>query len=244
MRLTSNVHEIPFELAYNPSIEKFLGSLYKIGRVQLSAFPIKGLQRLDGLSMLVIGDIKPNPIEGISIPELPFSKAEVEAISDILTRKGFRVRVLNGAEATFMNLQRIFNSEEFQIIHFSAHGISQAGVLSGLVLADRIVKYDELLPANLPPSLIVLSACSSGVVLNEVAIQFIEHGAIGLIGFIGPVTDNAAEFLAVKFYEALAKGETLGNALQIARETFRAQLSDDFSWASFVLFGDPTITVV
>lgn len=242
LRLESNIHLIPFEIAYDEVRNTFLGAATRIGRIQIStASPQQS--RWPQPSILLVGAIDSMSAEGLSFHELPWSRHEIQSLSSLLTARGFEVEAISGYEATLGNLHRLLSSKDYQIIHFSGHGISDPEGKGGILLADGVASYEEVTSDPVSGSLIFLSACSSGRVLNDISRRFFLGGAQALIGFIGPVTDEAANLIAMKFYEKVAQGETLGVAMREAREFQRTSKPEDWSWVSFVIFGDPTITM-
>jgi len=68
-----------------------------------------------------------------------------------------------------------------------------------------------------------------------------ERAGSSLVGFVGMVSDEAASVLAIRFYEEVVAGATLGDAVRATRRHQREVSSDDYAWATLVLFGDPTI---
>ena len=104
--------------------------------------------------------------------------------------------------------------------------------------------------------LVFLNACESGRTANEqepqavrrylqrpaegLASSFLYGGAAGCIGALWPVYDRPARDLAVEFYNRVVEGHMIGEALRQARLCIREQYPDQITWASFVLYGDPT----
>lgn len=242
VRLASNIHLVPFEIAYDEHTGSFLGSVTRIGRIQVSAVtPPRTTWAKPAI--LLLGAVKPVKKEGSTFPDLPLAEKELKKLQRLLSSQGFTVQVVSGSAVTRESLHQILEERSYQVIHFSGHGLAQLDGRAGILLADGIASYDEIFAHPIHGSLVVLSACSSGPVLNDISKLFFANGAIALIGFIGPVTDEAANILALKFYEEMVQGETLGTAMRKARELQRATRPRDLSWASFVLFGDPTLTV-
>jgi CHAT domain-containing protein len=243
IRLASNIHLIPFEIAYDEHIGAFLGERTKVGRIQVSAAISAQQVPWPQPSILLIGNVRPVADQRFSFPYLSYAEKELEGLAHTLASQGFEINTLSGEDATRERLHRLLQGEGFQMIHFSGHGLAEPDGRGGILLADGIVSYEDITSYPVSGSLIFLSACSSGRVLNDISKQFIRAGANALIGFVGPVTDEAASILALVFYSEVAQGQTLGTAIQKARLYQRASLPNDLSWASFVLFGDPTVTI-
>jgi CHAT domain-containing protein len=58
-----------------------------------------------------------------------------------------------------------------------------------------------------------------------------------------PVLDAEAADFAIAFYNAVLEGHLLGEAMRLARVKAAEASPDDPSWASFVLYGDPTFSL-
>jgi CHAT domain-containing protein/restriction endonuclease len=234
VRLASNTQEIPFELAYDEDCDRFLGTDLRIGRIQISD-TARPATRRPGPSVLLIG-----PGTSADHPPLPMAEKEIRELSAILSADGIPVTTLSGDQATRHNLAKLLQNKDYGIIHFSGHGIAESGGLNGLLLADGVISFDEILSRPVNGSLVFLSACGSGTQLHDTSQHLFQRGVSSVLGFVGPVTDEAANCIAVKFYDELRCGASLGDALHAARQYQRAQMREDFSWVSSVLFGDPT----
>lgn len=234
VRLASNGHDIPFELAYDEERDRFLGASLRIGRIQITD-TVRPLATLPGPSVLLVGPGTP-----VNIPALPFVEREIQQLSAILAGGGIPVTILAGDQATRNNLARLLAGNDYQIIHFSGHGIADPALGNGVVLADGLLSFDEMLSRPVKGSMVFLSACGSGNQMNETSQHFFNHGVSAVLGFIGPVTDQAGVMIAVRFYEELQNGATLGDALRASRQYQKSRMPEDFSWVSLVLFGDPT----
>ena len=236
VRLASNIHDIPFELAYDKECKRFLGSRLRIGRIQISD-SVSTPKHWPQPSVLLIGPGTPP-----GLPSLAMVEKEIHELSAILSGEGISVTTLSGDLATRTNLVNLLRERDYQIIHFSGHGIAQPNGINGVMLADGPISFDEILSRQMNGSLVFLSACGSGSQMNETSQQFFRNGVSSVLGFIGPVTDEAANWIALTFYDELRKGATLGDALDLAKKFQQSKMPNDWSWVSLVLFGDPTLT--
>jgi hypothetical protein len=59
-----------------------------------------------------------------------------------------------------------------------------------------------------------------------------------------PVNIQCSREFATLFYQELADGMSLGEAMRRTRSVMAQRHTEDFSWMSYVLYGDPTITLV
>jgi CHAT domain-containing protein len=72
------------------------------------------------------------------------------------------------------------------------------------------------------------------------ASAFIYGGARACIGALWPIHDDAAAQFAIEFYRSALDGQTVGEALRLARGEIKERFPDRITWAAFVLYGDPT----
>ena len=74
--------------------------------------------------------------------------------------------------------------------------------------------------------------------------RMLEVGAGAVIAMRWPInTQRAREFMAL-FYQDVADGVTVGEALRRTRVALAQHYADDTSWMSFILYGDPTQRLV
>jgi ATP-dependent Clp protease ATP-binding subunit ClpA len=80
--------------------------------------------------------------------------------------------------------------------------------------------------------------------LESVADMLLSAGAGAVLSTRWPVNQQRMrEFIAL-FYQDIADGVMIGEAVQRARQSIAHQYSDDPSWSSFILYGDPTQQLV
>lgn len=156
----------------------------------------------------------------------------------------------------------------FDLIHFAGHGFyskpdpdGSAWVLSDGLLRAREIK-NVLSWSNFRPWLIFANACEAGMDgehdgndvgdVSGLATACINQGVASYIAPLWPVNDAVARELARRFYrELLRERYSVGEALRRAKvsiweesqksgeaESLPAKMA--LTWASFVLYGDPT----
>jgi len=76
------------------------------------------------------------------------------------------------------------------------------------------------------------------------ASSFILGGALGIMGTLWLISDEGAAQFGSTFYENPLAGQSLGEAMRQARLHVRESRPHDVTWASFVLYGDPTLNIV
>jgi CHAT domain-containing protein/tetratricopeptide (TPR) repeat protein len=191
-----------------------------------------------------------------SIPRLPFSRVEAEAIlgsapaGKVMKAVGFRA---SRATATSPELA------EYRIVHFATHGLlnNEHPELSGIVLSlvdeqgrpqDGFLRLHELYNLNLPVELVVLSACQTGLgkeVKGEGLVGlvrgFMYAGAPRVVASQWKVDDWATAELMKQFYGGMLKdGMRPAAALRAAqvRMLNQKRWQAPYYWAGFVLHGE------
>ncbi|GEM_PF-4487676 len=239
--------ELPWELLHTG--EDFLCMRNPVARMPImNRFPRRNeYRRAERLRFLFIA----NPAG-----DLPASEREVDLIMSRL--QGVEATVWKGAEVTNLRLHQAFRSGEYDVIHYSGHAFynRETPNESGLVLADGSVFIADTIQRMLRGRpLVFLNACESGREAAEeeitytgsegegLALSFILGGALGFIGTLWPIFDEGAAEFAVTFYEHLLGGEMIGEAMRQARLHTRQTRPNDVTWASFILYGDPTLRI-
>jgi CHAT domain-containing protein len=126
-----------------------------------------------------------------------------------------------------------------------------------LILKDEEIFFAQKIRRILEGKpLVFLNACESGRTANEenaqevkqylqkpaegLAASFIYGGAIGCIGSLWPVYDEPAAQFAIQLYNKVLEGYMIGEAMRLVRRKIREDYKNQITWASFVLYGDPT----
>jgi len=151
--------------------------------------------------------------------------------------------------STRENLMRYLR-RDFDIVHYSGHAFFD-NVLpgrSGLVLSDGVLTASDvrfMLDFRRSP-VIYANACLAGRIksissrFTGLAAAFIRAGAAGYISPLWSIDDRDASALALAYYERLLRGgDTIGECLRLAKRS-QAKLGK-ITWASYVLYGDPTL---
>jgi hypothetical protein len=253
--ITTNDLELPWELMY---LDGYLCLKRPVTRMPLgNAFP-----RGERAPTPMRAKIKFALIYSDPTGNLPGARREVEQIRDNLASLGdqIEVTVLAADTAGGLDLNDALRNGSYDVIHYAGHAWfdEEDPDLSGLVLAEGEVFYaQKIRRLNEGRPLVFLNACSSARIRNEVAggvydqlpaeglaSAFIYGGALACIGSIWPVPDRQAAQLATAFYRNVLDGHMIGEALRMARADLFRQNPRDPTWAGFVLYGNPTFTLV
>jgi CHAT domain-containing protein len=169
---------------------------------------------------------------------------------------GAGITAIRGADATRARLLAEFRSGDYDAIHFAGHAWFDAAApaSSGILCAGgRVLSGADLASMDSVPALVFFNACESGRLRATVnplrqldrsvgfAEAFLRGGVANFIGTWWPVSDNAASAFAATLYRDLARGESIGAALNAARGAVRALPSAD--WANYLHYGSYDFTL-
>ncbi|HEY4648424.1 MAG TPA: CHAT domain-containing protein, partial [Gemmatimonadales bacterium] len=161
-----------------------------------------------------------------------------------------------GKEASASYLQSA-DLHSFRVIHFATHTLvdEHSAARTALVLAPGTRQSGRLGPGDLAAlrldaDMVVLSSCRSagGVVVNGEGVQgliapLFQAGAHAVVATRWEVGDrDALDFVRV-LYRHLAEGETVGEALRLAKLDSMRDHAPAQQWAAFTLTGDPLVRI-
>jgi CHAT domain-containing protein len=212
------------------------------------------------LSVLLIS--VPSALQRKDKPQFPYLAAaarETLTITEIVTNLGDAARItsLIGEKATFDNVYNEVSKNRHHVVHFNGHAYFDVlrPMNSSLVLWDKDMSASQILSyfGKKPPLLSFMNGCETAAVpaankqcknrfdIFSLARAFLDTGSY-LIGNRWKVGDEAAAAFAATFYTKLVAGEPLGQVIRDARVACRStMLEDDFSWASYIFYGDPRL---
>ncbi|MBM4139870.1 MAG: CHAT domain-containing protein [Nitrospira sp.] len=252
LKLDEHLIHIPWELCFDGN--DFLTTKFRTGRQILTAqtFQKKGqrphINQDSKVKMLIIVD----PSE-----TLKYAQEEAESLCSILDKStNIDVELIGGQQATKMNLISELNGKD--IVHFIGHSFFDVRhpENSGWVLKNSILTPSEIIRMDLPPFMVFSNSCQATAAKNHLMGYVYDEQSFGVGGgfllsgvqnFIGPfwiVHDEDSVSFSSDFYKAFMAGSSLGEALHIAKENIiREKGWDNLLWASYVLYGDPTLRI-
>jgi len=197
-------------------------------------------------------------LSGISLQDLPETRAEVEEIGKIV---GSDAVILLGKDATESGFKKQ-PLEQFRILHLAVHGFAdtQYPERSALVLGtdpqsadDGLLQVREIIRLRLNAELTTLSACDSGVGklqgqegISNLVEAFLVAGSKSVIASLWTADDTFASALMEQFYRHLARGEDTSSALRNAKLDLLAKYGDQvspFYWAAFIAVGETSTPI-
>jgi hypothetical protein len=258
--ISVNDTEIPWETIHDG--DEFIALRFPMGKQLRTAEEAKTTRRRNegGVRPLIIG-VPETEVEDLG--PLPHVEEEVITITEALKNvSGVEFNpaqdVLLGPDADSYEFLKRLGSGRYDIIHFAGHAVHDAEQgTGGLVLADEVVSLEHIKRSVEGRPVVFLNACHSGAdqamdvrrgyigsYTFGVASSFVLGGALACIGSIWKVFDQSAALFAARFYTELMSGVMLGEALRRTKAQTRQQLPDERTWASYVLFGDPTTRMI
>lgn len=192
----------------------------------------------------------------LSLPRLPFSRREAEAIL-AFAPAGEEIGAFNfqASRATAISPELA----QYRILHFATHGVldSERPELSAIVLSlvdergqpqNGFIRLNEIYNLNLPADLVMLSACQTGLgkeIRGEGLVGltrgFMYAGAARVGTSLWKVDDSAMAMLMGRFYQAMLKeGKSPAAALRAAQLEMLKQRrwQSPYYWAAFILQGE------
>lgn len=181
---------------------------------------------------------------------LPASASEVRAAGRMAP--GAVIRLGRGASESYLKGS---DAGRYHILHFATHALVDDESLdrTALLLAagdgeDGLVSPAELASLHLDADLVVLSGCRTarGVVFAGEGVQglagpLLQAGTRSVLATLWSVGDRDAARLVGAFYQAVARGAPVGDALAQAKRGAIARGDPPAVWAAFVLVGNPAV---
>ena len=249
LRLDEQLIHLPWELAFDGS--DFLATKFCVGRQVITSTPSlkKRAPRAETgpLRVLLVAD----PTES-----LPKARSEAEQLCELLdTVPGVKVTLVGGRLVEKADLLNKLQTHD--VVHFAGHShydpVSPAK--SGWHLHDGVLTAEELSKLQDPPRLVFSNSCQAGATpvgryqyegqAFGIGSAFLLAGVTNYIGTFWVVHDEESMRFAEAFYQGVATGSSVGEALLKARkETIRQKGWQGLTWASYMLYGDPTVTLL
>ncbi|MGI9178947.1 MAG: CHAT domain-containing protein [Longimicrobiaceae bacterium] len=226
---------LPWELARTPAGSDLMSLTAGLARQRENVDRQQPTRRTgDGLLQVLLVVSRPGAEEDV----------EYQAVAaKLLDRLQDRAEVTLVRPGTFTAFERLIDRKPWDLVHYDGHGI--AGKLAfedGAVEAERIGRV--LARAGVP--IFALNACQSAVEatrareereVSSVARALVDTGAAAVIAMGASVRVSSAVTFFDRFYDELARGQTLSAACQQARRAIEAGRGHGpLDWAIPVLY--------
>lgn len=187
----------------------------------------------------------------VGLPAVAGERAFFDALS------ARRMIQLSGPSMLRQEVLDLFKVGGFQVLHIATHGQFNAedADQSVIELADAALHPGDLRGSSLrgirqSMPLVFLNACDGGRAnfgltgLGGWAEKlFKEANAAAFVGALWEVHDELAVAFSNHFYDRLAAGDTLGEAMRAARAHLRDLDPINPTWLAYTLYGDPNASV-
>lgn len=234
--IVSNEGVIPWELIRPAGVPLALGQIFRLTR-WIFDLPCPSSFSLDPFVLCVAGSQK---------TEKYFAR-EVKAVRMVAKKMGWDFTSVGPQTAKILAR---FEDETPAALHVVAHAgrDGKSPLLSHLKLAnEQKLTLADLSGIDLRPRspFVFLNACESAAPslgfsgAESFATQFVEQGAAAFVGTYWKVDDETAPDVAEEIYGALSEGESLGEALRLARTKVRDSSTNDASPWGYTAYGHP-----
>ena len=200
---------------------------------------------------LAITQVQLTTRASVDLTPLPYTKAEVEAIS-----QSFNGDIATGNFATVARFRAA--ADRYRIIHLATHAVAdnRPGKIPYLSFSETPDSTDngrlyiqDIYNLKLNADLVVLSACETGIGklqrgegIISLARAFACAGAGSILTSLWAVNDKSTSELMRRFYRELLRNKDKDEALRTARmslfQTASVRNCHPFFWAAFVPVGD------
>ena len=265
---STNTSDIPWELMFDNGARpgRYLCHTLAIGRLLHSASRERDLQTRPSLPDRPMRKIGRREPQGLSVlflvnptSERPAAEEEVASLCTTLPESVSRI-ILYRQQANQLEMRMRISAETPHVLHYAGPLPLSQGLGDPMLALSGNSRLDsaavEQLFQSLPRRPLVFLSCLEderpariGVnahgqqehdeVMERGAGALLAAGAGAVVALRWPVSTQRVSEFAALFYQDVADGVTLGEALRRARVAMAQHYIDDTSWMSFVLYGDP-----
>jgi ATP-dependent Clp protease ATP-binding subunit ClpC len=269
--INTNTPEIPWELLYDSKTSPghFLCQHMSIGRQLHSGRNTTTTQRLPlsersgaDTSLHKARKMGRREAQGLSVlflvnptSERSLAEEEVATLCTTLPESISRI-ILYRQQANQLEMRMSINSDSPQVLHYAGPVpvttppgeplLALAG--SSRLDANAASQLFQVFPRR---PLVFLSYYDSSQVgtlpaheMELLAGNLVTAGAGAVVAMRWSVNMQRSREFTVLFYQELADGMSLGEAMRRARSIMAQRYPEDLSWMSYVLYGDPTVSLV
>ena len=249
LRLDEQLIHLPWELGFDGT--DFLATKFCVGRQVITSAPTlkKRASRIETgpLRVLLVADPTESLAQAVS---------EAESLCQLLDAvPRVKVTLVGGRLVEKADLLKKLQTHD--VVHFAGHSHydPERPEKSGWHLHDGVLTAGELSKLSDPSRIVFSNSCQAGATpagryqyegqAFGIGSAFLLAGVTNYIGTFWVVHDEESMLFAVAFYQGVAAGLSVGEALLRARkEIIRQKGWQGLTWASYMLYGDPTVTLL
>lgn len=197
-------------------------------------------------------------VDAARLRPLPLAAEEAEAVRTAFGAHESQVLVREAATEAAVKTQPL---GDYRVLHLAAHGIVSTKVpaRSALVLRpseaeDGLLQAREILNLRLNAALVTLSACdtSTGTAQGQDGVAslvrpFVAAGARAVVANLWAADDTFSAAMMREFYQQLAAGRDIGEALRQAKLRMIANFGPEAVprlWSGVLVHGDASAVVI
>ncbi len=188
--------------------------------------------------------IAPVTFNTLGLPELMFSKSEVEEAERIFSGK----KLMNQEATKARFLEQV---NDYNIVHLSTHADIGEDSDPWIAFSDQKMFLKEVYATKNRADMLVLSACNTsigelkkGEGAMSLARGFFHAGAKSVVSSLWSTNDKSSKELMTTFYKGLSEGLTKSAALRRAKidyiERYRGSSISPAYWSALIIIGDNT----
>ncbi len=247
-------HQIPFELL--PVGDEFLGERFAVGRV-VSDIAVPSEVAASTLKSTLASVLVSEAFELVSAnTERTIVERRLRQLSHDFPAL-IRLQAMHLGSLTLATFRQ--KLEESRWLHFAGHATEVAGqrvlrLHESSGASSSISVVEQLTPADMQdlcrtPEAVFLNACGAlqlpdsdnGLPSSSLVSEYLRLGTKWLLGPIVPVLDSQTRYFTTEFYDSMATGCSIGEAMRRARREARRALGPhNLLPLSYVLYGDPS----
>lgn len=239
--------DLPWELLCDAETEDFFALSRQVSLVRYLDVPrpSQPIPFTAPLRILAVG-ASPRGVEPLDLEE------EARRLEQ-LNGNGSGVEVRVRLKATAGKVREELSRGAFNVLHFMGHGTFDPATGEGMLAFEKADGSLDLVSGRAfanklkdVPSLgvVVLNACETARARHEggsnpfrgVATALVLGGVPAVVAMRLPISDDAAIGFSTAFYQHLASGESVDEALTEGRQAIHSVDPDGFEWATPVLF--------
>jgi len=233
--IRSDESTIPWELLHDE--EQFFALRYDLGRQSVVASRIfRSPQTREISRVLLIAD---------PLGDLPQAREETMQLLEWFERRGARCTVLAQSQANLQGVLLEMKNGAYDLLHYSGHVVIDPRSQEAALVLDSEQRLDERTIRGVlrgaVPAVIFVNGCASAHHVSSVCSAFMIAGSQLVVGTLYRVSEQTARQFAELFYDRILAGTPAGRAIRESRELLGTR--PDATWASFVLYGDPTFCI-
>ncbi len=246
LRLDDELASLPWEFLYDESLNRFLALSKETALVRYLDQP-RSLEALEVTAPLKVLVMISSPQDQAALDvEVEWGKLH-EAFRQLAPELVQMDRVKHASLAA---LDQELSCKSYHIFHYIGHGVfDERREASYLMLEDEAGKSSAIagetigvhLQNHTSLRLVILNACegaraSSHDVYSGIAQGLIREGLPAVIGMQFEISDRAAIAFSSRFYDAIARGKPVDEALDEARRRIHAAQNGGTEWGTPVLY--------